>query len=81
MGEPQSAMWSLTGTILCPCATGVITSVDGIKTDSYRVKDGMLEHVSSFNGRPLSAAEYKALSHKLPLVTPGSYKIDLPTEH
>jgi len=60
---------------------GVITSVDGIKTDRYRVKDGMIEHVSSFNGRPLSAVEYKALSHKLPLITPGSYTIDLPTEH
>lgn len=46
----------------------------GLQTD-VDFQGGVIEHVSSFNGRPLSVAEYNSLPDEVSYVTPGSYKI------
>jgi len=55
--------------------SGVITSVKGDGQMDVDFEGGVVEHVSSFNGRPLSIAEYESLPDEVSYVTPGSYKI------
>lgn len=54
--------------------SGFITSVKSLKKE-IDFKGGKIEHVSSFNGKPLSFEEYESLWEKMPFVKPGSYKI------
>lgn len=54
--------------------SGFITSVKSLKKE-IDFKGGKIEHVSSFNGKPLSVDELEALPEKMPFVKPGSYKI------
>ena len=54
--------------------TGVITSAIGCQTGLQHPR-GVLEHVTTFEGQPLSVLQYQALPTDTPIIKPGTYRL------